>query len=109
MNYKVTEELDVIMFLARLNGHFSSTVAVFCTLNYYDLTWDDVSSSLIEEAEFNNSSCRESTALVVHVHKCDFCGRRGHETERFWRNTTNLNNRLSVYTSKSSTDASRLK
>jgi hypothetical protein len=49
MNAPIPGALAVIMFLSSLQGHFEATVASIRSLSDDDLTWDDVTSRLIEE------------------------------------------------------------
>ena len=95
MNAPIPGALAVIMFLSSLQGHFEATVAAIRSLSDDDLTWDDVTSRLIEEASSPRSRTRQDSAFVVNSRPmCTFCGRQGHDANRCFTNPANPNNRL---------------
>jgi gag-polypeptide of LTR copia-type len=66
MNAPIPDDLAVIMFLSSLQGHFEATVAAIRSISDDNLTWDDVTSRLIEEASSPRSRTRQDLALAVH-------------------------------------------
>ena len=95
MNAPIPGALAVIMFLSSPQGHFEATVAAIRSLSDEDLTWDDVTSRLIEEASSPRSRTRQDSAFVVNSRPmCTFCGRQGHDANRCFTNPANPNNRL---------------
>jgi hypothetical protein len=93
---KVPQPRDVIMFLSSMRGQFEATVAALLTMGNDELSWNDDTSRLIEEASSAVSRIRRDTALatVQALVVCDFCGRPGHEEDRCWTNPSNPKNRL---------------
>jgi gag-polypeptide of LTR copia-type len=65
MDAKVPQPLAVIMFLSSMRGQFEAPVAALRTLGDDDLSWDDVTSRLIEEASSAVSRPRHDTALAT--------------------------------------------
>jgi gag-polypeptide of LTR copia-type len=59
MNAPIPDALAVIMFLSSLQGHFEATVAAIRSISDDNLTWDDVTSRLIEEASSPRSRTRQ--------------------------------------------------
>ena len=96
MDAKVPQPLAVIMFLSSMRGQFEATVAALRTMGDDELSWDDVTSRLIEEASSTVSRTRRDTALATVQARvvCNFCGRPGHEEDRCWTNPANPKNRL---------------
>jgi hypothetical protein len=83
------------MFLSSLQGHFEATVAAIRSISDDNLTWDDITSRLIEEAFSLRSRTKQDSALAVHSRPiCSFCGRQGHKANRCFTNPSNPNNRL---------------
>jgi gag-polypeptide of LTR copia-type len=106
MNAPIPDALAVIMFLSSLQGHFEATVAAIRSISDDNLTWDDVTSRLIEEAS-PRSRTRQDSALAVHSRPiCSFCGRQGHEANRCFTNPSNPNNRLGTLPSHPSSQRS---
>jgi gag-polypeptide of LTR copia-type len=66
INAPIPDALAVIMFLSSLQGHFEATVAAIRSISDENLTWDDVTSRLIEEASSPRSRTRQDSALAVH-------------------------------------------
>ena len=83
MDAKVPLPLAVIMFLSSMRGQFEATVAALRTMGDDELSWDDVTSRLIEEASSAVSRTRRDTALATVQARvvCNFCGRPGHEED----------------------------
>jgi hypothetical protein len=107
MNAPIPDALAVIMFLSSLQGHFEATVAAICSISDDNLTWDDITSRLIEEASSPRSRTRQDSALAVHSRPiCSFCGRQGHEEIRCFTNPSNPNNRLGTTPSHPSSQRS---
>jgi hypothetical protein len=96
MNAPFPGALAVIMFLSSLQGHFEATVAAVLSLSDKEqLTWDDVTSRLIEEASSTRSRTRPGSAFAVNSRPmCTFCGRQGHDANLCFTNPANPNNRL---------------
>jgi hypothetical protein len=96
MDAKVPRPLAVIMFLSSMRGQFEATVAALRTMGDDDISWDDVTSRLIEESSSAVSRPRRDTAFATVQARVvwDFCGRPGHEEDRCWTNPANPKNRL---------------
>jgi gag-polypeptide of LTR copia-type len=95
MNAPIPDALAVIMFLRSLQGHFEATVAAIRSISDDNLTWDDVTSCLIEEASSPRSRTRQDSALDVHSRPiCSFFGLKGHEANGCFTNPSNPNNRF---------------
>jgi hypothetical protein len=80
---KVPRPLAVIMFLSSMRGQFEATVAALRTMGDYHVSWDEVTSRLIEESSSAVSRPRRDTALDTVQARvvCDFRGRPGHEED----------------------------
>jgi hypothetical protein len=74
MDAKVSQPLAVIMFLSNMRGQFEAPVAALSTMGDDELSWDDVTSRLIEEASSAVSRSRRDTALATVQARvvCDF-------------------------------------
>jgi hypothetical protein len=60
-----------------------------------DLTWDDVTSRLIEEASSPRSRTRQDSSFVANSRPmCTFCGLQGHDANRCFTNPSNSKKRL---------------
>jgi gag-polypeptide of LTR copia-type len=95
MNAPIPDALAVIMVLIGQHGHFEATVAAIRSISDENLTWDDVTSRLIEQTSSPRSRTRQDSALAFHSRPiCSFCGRQGHEANRCFTNPSNPNNRL---------------
>jgi gag-polypeptide of LTR copia-type len=95
MNAPIPGALAVIMFLSSLQGHFETTFAAIRFLSNDDLTLDDATSRLIEEASSPRSRTRQDSAFVVNSRPtCTFCGRQGHDANRCFKNPANPSNLL---------------
>lgn len=77
MDAPVPHELAIIMFLHSMSGHFEATVSALRTLGEDRLTWDDVTTRLVEE--YNTRTHRRSaltssaTALVTSAEQIGEC------------------------------------
>ena len=103
MKGKIPDELAVAMFLYSMNGKFESTVAALRQMEV--LSWDDVSTRLIEESRRTKVRMTGETAYVsqqaAKTHRpakkqtapCEIC-HKSHQTKFCRRNPDNLNNRI---------------
>jgi gag-polypeptide of LTR copia-type len=71
MDSKVPPELAIIMFMHSMNGKYEATIAALRTLGDEKLTWEDVTTRLIEEYNTNaykggtSTSQNNATALAT--------------------------------------------
>jgi hypothetical protein len=101
MSAKVPDELAIIMFLHSMNGKFEAIIAAIRTMGDENLTWDDVTARMLEEA--NNSTPSQPSghhsALTTFAgpsrESCSQCSRTGHTADRCWWNPNNPQNKLS--------------
>jgi Reverse transcriptase (RNA-dependent DNA polymerase)/gag-polypeptide of LTR copia-type/GAG-pre-integrase domain/Integrase core domain len=99
MSAKVPEELAIIMFLHSMGSKFEATIAALRTMGDDNLSWDDVTARLLEEANTNSSkiSTGPHSALVSTTstpEACPQCLKPGHSLDRCWWNPRNPNNRI---------------
>ena len=103
INAKVPSELAIIMFLHSMNGKYEAVIAALRTLGEGKLTWDEVTTRLIEE--YNTSSSRRGTSISSSIATamettnspkiiCTHCGKLGHIIENCWWNPANPNNKV---------------
>jgi gag-polypeptide of LTR copia-type len=83
---KIDKDRSVVMLLGSMNGHFESTVEAIKTLGDERFTWDDVYSRVIEVAKTSQNKRRNVALAGQEMITCDFCGKRGHEASRCWKN-----------------------
>jgi hypothetical protein len=92
MNSPIPNYLAVVffMFLSSPKGNFGSTVAAIRSISDENLTWDYVTSGLIEEASSTRSRTRQDSSLAVHSRPiCSFCGRQDRKANRCFTNPSN--------------------
>jgi gag-polypeptide of LTR copia-type len=65
MDAKLPQPLAVIMFLSSMRDQFEATFAALRTMGDDELSWDEVTSRLIEEASSSVSHTRRDTALAT--------------------------------------------
>ena len=103
MDSKVPPELAIIMFMHSMNGKYEATIAALRTLGDEKLTWEDVTTRLIEEYNTNThkgsaSTGNNATALATLKSSptliCSQCGKPGHESANCWWNPNNPRNKL---------------
>jgi gag-polypeptide of LTR copia-type len=84
---KVPHELAIIMFMHSMNGKYEAYIAAIRTLGDDKLTWEDVTTRLIEyntnTHKVSTSTGNNATALATLKSSptiiCSQCGRPGHE------------------------------
>jgi gag-polypeptide of LTR copia-type len=103
MDSKVPPELEIIMFMHSMNRKYEATIAALRTLGDEELTWEDVTTRLLEEYNTNThkgstSTGNNATALATLKSSsttiCSQCGRPGHENAHCLWNTKNPKNKL---------------
>jgi hypothetical protein len=106
MDSKIQPELAIIKFMHSMNGKYEANVAALRTLGDEKLTWEDVTTRLIEEYNTNaykggtSASNNNSTALATlkssSTTVCSQCDRPGHEKVNCWGNPDNPKNKLGI-------------
>jgi gag-polypeptide of LTR copia-type len=104
MDSKMPPELAIIMFMHSMNGKYEATIAALRTLGDEKLTWEDVTTRLIEEYNTNaykggtSTSNYNATALATlkssSTTVCSQCDRPGHEKVNCWWNPDNPKDKL---------------
>jgi hypothetical protein len=108
MAAEIPQELAIIMFLNSMQGKFEAIVAALRTMGDEKLTWNDVTTRMIEEAASSSNSrgSRDHSAMVTKskaTSQCAGCKKTGHTFENCWWNPNNPKNRLSKSEANKST------